>query len=214
MTRRFDDYVRSAAMPAMQRLGIGPVGVFNVAAGPDSPTSYVLIPYDSIEQFVTLGERLAADEEYLRQGAEFINARPTDPPYVRVESSFMKAFEGMPKLEVPEGRPRVFELRIYESHSKKAHLKKVEMFTKGEIDIFRRTGLTPVFFGQTLIGSKLPNLTYLLAFEDNAAREKNWQTFIADPEWKKLSSMPEYADDEIVSNISSVLLRPARGSQI
>lgn len=218
MQKRFDDYVREAALPAMNRLGIGPIGVFHVMIGPDSPGVYVLIPYRSLEDFATAGARLAADAEYQRAGAEFINAPPTDPPYVRVESSLMVAFEGMPRLEVPaltrDKQPRLFELRIYESHSKKAHHKKVEMFNVGEIAIFRRTGLTPVFFGETLVGDRLPNLTYLLVFESLAARDKSWSTFVADPEWKKLSTTPGYTDPEIVTNITNYLLRPAPYSQI
>jgi len=38
------------------------------------------------------------------------------------------------------------------------------------IAIFRRAGLQPVFFGETLIGAKMPNLTYMLVFENMAAR--------------------------------------------
>ena len=108
----------------------------------------------------------------------------------------------------------VFELRTYESHSHKASKKKIELFNRNEIAIFRRTGLTPVFFGETLIGTKLPNLTYVLVFDDLAAREKNWDTFRADAEWKKLSSTPGYTDAEIVTNISNVFLRPTAYSQI
>ena len=124
----------------------------------------------------------------------------------------------MPKLEVPElskeKKPRFFELRTYESHSKKANRKKIEMFNIGEIDIFRRAGLTPVFFGETLVGSKLPNLTYLLVYENMAAKDKAWATFGADPDWKKLRSTPGFTDPEIVSNISNVFLRPAPYSQL
>ena len=130
----------------------------------------------------------------------------------------MVAFESMPKLEVPaataEKKPRLFELRTYESHSKKANKKKIEMFNNGEIAIFRRTGLAPVFFGETLVGAKMPNLTYMLAFDDMAAHDKNWGAFVADPEWKKLSSTPGYTDPEIVSNISNLFLRPTAYSQI
>lgn len=216
--RRFDEYARSAAIPAMNRLGIGPVGVFNVMIGPDSPTSYVLLPYKSLDQFLAAHQRLGSDAEYQKAGAEFITAPPSDPPYVRMESSLMVAFSGMPRLELPartaDKKPRIFELRIYESHSRKAHQKKVEMFNIGEIDIFRRTGLTPVFFGETLIGSKLPNLTYMLTFENMEERDRNWGTFVRDPEWKKLSSTPGYTDPEIVSNISSLFLRPTAYSQI
>jgi len=218
MQKRFDDFYRDAAIPAMNRAGINPVGVFSVMAGPDSPTMYVLTPHKSAEAFSTHNDRVRSDPEYQKAGAEFINASPTDPSYVRVESSLLSAFETMPRLEVPPGtaakKSRLFELRIYESHSKKANKKKIEMFNKGEIAIFRRTGLTPVFFGETMIGNKLPNLTYMLVFENMAEREKNWGTFVADPEWKKLSSTEGYADAEIVSNISNLFLRPTPYSQI
>ncbi len=216
--KQADDYLREAALPALKRLGVGPVGVFNTTIGADMPTVCLLIPHPSFESVATTGARLLADTEYLRTGAAFLNAPSNDPAYVRVESSLMVAFEGFPKIEVPpaaaENRPRIFELRIYESHSRKAHLKKVEMFNNGEIAIFRRTGLRPVFFGRTLIGSKLPNLTYMLTFDDMAAHDKNWATFIADPEWKKLSTAPGYTDGEIVSNISNLFLAPTPYSQI
>jgi hypothetical protein len=218
MQKRFDDFYREAAIPAMNRAGITPIGVFSVAVGPGSPTMYVLIPHRSIETFGTALDRVRADADYQKAGAEFINVPPTDPSYVRVESSLLIAFESIPKLEVPAAtaaqKPRVFELRTYESHSKKANKKKIEMFNQGEIAIFRRTGLTPVFFGETLIGTKMPNLTYLLVFDDMAAREKSWDTFRVDPEWKKLSGTPGYTDPEIVTNISNVLLRPTPYSQI
>ncbi|MGA2176612.1 MAG: NIPSNAP family protein [Verrucomicrobiota bacterium] len=217
-TELFDRFFRDAAVPALNRAGIERVGVFSVMVGPESPTQYVLLAHPSLESLVTTPQRLAADAEYKKAGAEFLDAPAADPAYVRVESSLMISFESMPKLETPTfaggGKGRFFELRTYESHSRKANDKKVEMFNRGEIAIFRRAGLLPVFFGQTLIGARLPNLTYMLAFENQEAHEKNWAAFGADPEWKKLRSTPGYADAEIVSDISNVFLRPAAYSQI
>jgi hypothetical protein len=218
MQKRFDSFYREAAIPAMNRAGINPVGVFSVAAGPDSPTMYVLLPHKSAEAFATSNDRVRADADYQKAGAEFINAPPADPAYVRVESSLLIAFEAIPRLEVPAAtaakKSRLFELRTYESHSKKANKKKVEMFNTGEIAIFRRAGLAPVFFGETLIGSKMPNLIYMLAFENMAERDKNWGVFASDPEWKKLSTTPGFTDGEIVTNISNLFLRPTDYSQI
>jgi hypothetical protein len=88
------------------------------------------------------------------------------------------------------------------------------MFNNGEIAIFRRAGINPVFFGQTLIGGKMPNLTYMVVFDDMAGHDKAWGTFVADPEWRKLSTTPGYADAEIVTSISNVFLRPTGYSQI
>jgi hypothetical protein len=218
MTERFDRFYKEASIPALNRAGVEKVGVFSVAVGPESPTMYVLLTHKSPESITGLADRLTGDEEYHKAGAEFINAPATDPAYVRVESSLMAAFHGMPKLEVPalgEGnKSRLFELRTYESASKKANRKKIEMFEKGEIAIFRRNGVQPVFFGETLIGANLPNLTYMVVFENQAAHDKNWAAFGADPEWKKLSHTPGYEDSEIVSNISNVFLRPTAYSQI
>jgi len=212
--KRFDDFYREAAIPAMNRAGMTPIGVFSIMTGPDSPTLYVLLPHKSAEAFASSNERVRADADYQKAGAEFINAPATDPSYVRVESSLLLAFENMPKIEVPAKKTRMFELRTYESHSKKANKKKIEMFNTGEIAVFRRTGLTPVFFGETLIGPKMPNLTYLLVFENMTEHDKNWGQFGSDPEWKKLSTTPGYTDAEIVSNISNVFLRPTAYSQI
>ena len=117
----------------------------------------------------------------------------------------------MPKLEVPaataDNKPRLFELRTYESHSKKANKKKIEMFNQGESPSFAAPG-GPGLFRRDLVGAKMPNLTYMLVFDDMAAHDKNWGNFISDPEWKKLSTTPGYTDPEIVSNISNVFLRP------
>jgi NIPSNAP len=218
MQRRFADFYRHAEIPALNRLGIAPVGVFTVMFGPESPSMYVLIPHQSAESFATALDRVRGDAEFQKAGAEFINAPATDPSYIRVESSFMVGFESFPRVEVPSEvaahRSRMFELRTYESHSKKANKKKIEMFNTGEIAVFRRAGLRPVFFGETLIGPRMPNLTYMLVFEDMAEHDRCWGRFGSDPEWHKLSTRPGYTDPEIVCNISNLFLRPAPYSQI
>lgn len=214
----FDKFWREAAIPALNRAGVAQVGVFSVAVGPESPTMYVLLAHSSLDSLAATPARIEKDEEFRKAGAEYLDAPPSNPAYTRVESSFMIAFEGMPKLAAPSfsngGKSRVFELRTYESHSVKAHLKKVEMFNKWEMAIFRRTGLPPVFFGQTLIGPRQPNLTYMLGFENAEARDRGWAAFGGDAEWKKVRSTPGYTDPEIVCDISNVLLRPAGYSQI
>jgi hypothetical protein len=217
-TELFDRYYRDAALPALNRAGISRVGVFSVMVGPESPTQYVLLAHPTLDSLVTTPLRLREDAEFRKAGAEYLDAPATDPAFERVESSLMIAFESMPKLEAPAfaggGAGRFFELRTYESHSLKASIKKAEMFGRGEIAIFRRAGLLPVFFGMTMIGARLPNLTYMLAFENQGAHDKNWAAFGADPEWKTLRSTPGYTDAEIVCNISNVFLRPSAYSQI
>jgi len=214
------DFFGEAAVPALNRIGITPVGVFTVLPQEKSsiteptPNLYVVLPHKSIESVVTASARLLADDEYLKAGKAVLDAPRSDPAYTRVESSLMIAFDETPKLEVPVKKDsRLFQLRTYESHSAKAGERKVEMFNRGgEIAIFRRTGLLPVFFGQTLIGDKLPNLTYMVGFEDMEANEAAWAAFRADPGWLKLRADPYYKDT--VSGITNIYLRPAPCSQV
>lgn len=217
-TQGIDQYLREAAIPALNRAGIKPVGVFNTTIGPGNPAVYVLMPHPSIDSVATLHARLLHDPEYVRAGAAFINASATEPSYVRVESLLLASFATVPKLEVPPGatehQPRIFELRTYESHSKKANLTKIEMFNRWEIAIFRRTGLRPVFFGEALIGMGMPSLTYMLTFANMEERMRNWAAFAGDPEWKKLSHTPGYTDPEIVCNITNFILTPTAYSQV
>jgi hypothetical protein len=215
MSKRLDDYLKDAFIPAARRAGCGPIGALNVTIGQGNPSIYVLIPHPTIESFTTLSEKLAEDAEYKKSAADFRALPATDAPYASLEVRLMRAFPHFPKLEAPEAKPRIFELRTYRSHSRSAGQKKIEMFdTAGEIAIFRRVGLTPVFFAQDMTGTGLPSLTYLLTFPDLTTREKNWNTFRVDPEWKKLSTTPGYIDVEIVTDINNQILAPTAYSQV
>ncbi len=211
-----DKFLSEAAIEAWNGLGIQPVGVFYPNEGL-SPI-YVLLPHLSMASFVTLTQTLNEDQKFLEKGADFINAPADKPAYKSVEVQFMAAFAGMPRLERPTGAPtRIFQLRTYESPSEKTGLKKIEMFNTAEIAVFRKVGLHPVFFGQTLAGTKMPNLTYMLGFQDMAESKANWKKFGADPDWQKLRAMPEYMDKVILRSkgaITNLYLKPASYSQI
>lgn len=216
MLKRFDEFYRDAGVPAWNRAGVATVGVFDLAIGPDAPCKFVLLPFQSLDAMGAAYDKFDNDAEM--QKHEFYNVPPTDPAYIRVETTLLQAFSGMPKLEVPAQvaakKGRLFELRTYEAHSRKANKKKVEMFNVGEIDIFRRNGLAPVFFAEEVIGGKMPSLTYMLVFDDMPAHDKAWGGFGGDPDWKKLSTTPGYTNAEILTNITNVFLRPTGYSQI
>jgi NIPSNAP len=209
-----DNYFQTALIPALNRLGVTPVGAFYETPAPPTPVAYLLMPYQSLDQMAKVAAGLVDDAEYQKSAADYLAIPATDPVYDRVESSLLMAFETMPKLEAPEKKSQLFNLRVYESHSEAAGKKKIEMFNKGEIAIFRRVGLTPVLFGETIVGARMPNLTYLLTFDDDAARDEAWNRFRIDPDWIKLKSVPEYEDKRIVSKITNKLLTPTEYSQI
>jgi hypothetical protein len=207
-------FLRDTAVPALNKLGINPAGVFSPVK--DLGPVYVLLRHKSMETVVAASHGLATDADVMARGASVLGAPAEKPAYKRMESSLFLAFPSIPTIESPVKNPgRVFKLRTYESPSVKTGQKKIEMFdVAGEIAIFRRTGLHPVFFGEAILGAKMPNLTYMLGFESEAELDANWKTFIADPEWKRLSGKPEYANKAILSGITNVVLKPAEGSQV
>ncbi len=187
--------------PAKKIQGIGPVGVFNPVIGENSPFLMLLLTYSSLTEAESIDEKLKIDSAI---------------DYVRYERTILRAFAGMPRMQLPpeSKTPHIFELRTYESNSAATLRRKIDMFNTGEMQIFQRLGMNPVFFGEALIGPKLPHLTYMLAYDDLAARDRVWQAFGSDPAWQKLRSTPGLSDADIVSNISNAILRPAAISDI
>jgi NIPSNAP len=210
-----EDYLKNAAIPALNRLGVKNVGVFTELKPAGQTKIYVLSPYNNMADFMHVTDNIDKDKAHQQQGSAYLNAPATEPAYERIESSLLKAFAHMPQLVLPGIQTRIFELRQYKSATETAGKKKIEMFNdKGEIDIFKRLGFKPVFFGETLIGSLRPNLTYMVTFDDMAGHDSHWKAFVDDPEWKKISAVPEYADAKLVSKITSAFIVPATYSQI
>lgn len=214
--RILEDFWSKALLPACGRLGIGPVGVFKGVYGPDSATLMVLLTHKSLESAATATTRLLDDPEVQSTGAEYFAAPIDNPPFVRMSSRLLVAFTGLPQLIVPDAargnKPRILELRTYESHNEQVSKKKIEMINSGEVEYFRRSGAPPVFFGESLFGDGMPSLSYMLVFPDIAARDAGWKAFGSDPDWMKMSAEPRYKD--LVSNISDLILRPTSYSQI
>ncbi len=213
---RVRDFYRDVAIAALNRTGISPVGVFDVKYGENKPYLYVLLQHESLESFAAYPQKLLQDKQYLKGGKAFLEAPFSDPSYVRKESTLLRSFEYMPKIEAPKklvGKDHVIEMRTYESHSYIYAQKKIQMFNEGgEIEIFKKTGLSPVFFGETIAGPSMPNLTYMVAFKDMEEHDKNWKTFVESEGWNKLKKDPQYKDT--VSNITDIILKPASFSQI
>ena len=213
-----ESYFSGALIPALARHGLGPVGALRLDIGQETPAYYLIIQGADIQVLAQLDLRLAGDEEFLRAAQPFWNATAAAPAFQRIESSLLAAFTGWPALTPPASSAakskRMFQLRTYESPSNADHVRKVEMFHSGEFDIFKAAGFHPVFFGDTLIGSRMPSLTYMLSFANMAELEAKWNAFRADPDWKKLSADPRFASDQIVTNISNLMLSPLDCSEV
>jgi hypothetical protein len=214
---RLDAYLKDAFLPAVHKAGIARAGVFKPI---DNDTSadrrvYVFLPGRSVEQLLRLPQQLLTNSTYVAAGKDYIDAAWDKPVYTRMETIILDAFPGMPKWEAPvlnsPKSERIYELRNYESASEKLHQNKVDMFNKGdEVGLFKRLGFNAVFYGDVLIGSRMPNLMYMTTFENRAVRDEHWKAFGSDPVWKALVSKPQYAHN--TSRTEVILLHPAEYS--
>jgi NIPSNAP len=106
----------------------------------------------------------------------------------------------------------IYELRIY--HAVPGRLPAlISRFQYRTLRIWEKHGIRQAGFWTTLIGKSHLQLTYMLAWESMAEREKRWSAFLEDPEWIALAAETE-KDGQLVQNISSELLAPTSFSSV
>lgn len=212
---RMLDLLKNHWTPAAARVSASPMGFFQPMIGEQNPSVLMVSAFRSPDEAAGAFDRLMGDAQF---AAAYAAANKPEPAFTRMEATLLRAFAGMPSVTplpaTAHNGSHIFELRTYESNTMLSLQTKLEMFNGGEIGIFQRLGMMPVFFGEAIFGSNLPSLTYMLAFEDLASRERLWKNFIADAEFTKLRSKAGYSDADIVSSISNSLLSPTSFSSI
>ncbi len=217
--KAYADFAGKALVPALGRAGVATVGLFepildDTGKKPEEPMLFLVLRHASMRGVASLQRRLSEDATLSAAGQGILDAPIKEPAFKSLDTTLLVAFRGMPELVAPTEKSdqRVYEIRIYQSHTLAKGQKKIDMFNDGEIGIFQRTGPKPVFYGETVAGKLMPNLTYMISSESMDAHKAAWGRFGADPEWKKMSGDPQYADT--VSNIIKYYLRALPGSQI
>lgn len=213
---RLEQYLQQAYVPAIHRAGIKYVGVFKPVTQQDSDRRiYVFTPFPSLNKLAGIDQTLQADTKYLADGKDYIDADYKSATYNRIESIILQAFPGMPSTVVPNltapKAERVYELRSYESPTEKYNVNKVRMFNVGdEIGLFKRLNFNAVFYSEVISGSHMPNLMYMTTFNSKADRDKHWDAFGNDAQWKTLTAMDEYKNN--VSHADIIFLHPTEYS--
>lgn len=196
--KKLDAYLENALIPALKRQGLGPIGVFDQAEpAAEGPIEVMLlVPGPSVEAVTGAAAYLVLDNEYLEAGKDYLSTPHDQPPLKRIRSELLFSFDCWPQVAVPKqkaaGKARLFELRTYESSTEKIAQLKVEMFNSGEVPIFLDCGIAPVFMGHALIGDRMPNLTYMTVYDDDAALDTAWGNFFKHPDWQVLKEVKKY----------------------
>jgi len=106
----------------------------------------------------------------------------------------------------------IYEMRVYRCLPGRlpALLKRFEVTT---LKLWEKHAIRPTGFFTTLIGESNQELTYFLAWESLAEREKKWNAFGADPEWLSARAKTE-ENGAIVANVKNFILAPTAFSAV
>jgi hypothetical protein len=212
---RLTKFLEAEHLPMTKRVGMVTAGYFAMTLGEFAPRVFSLAVYNSLGHMQETLEARAADKAWVKASTEF----GSDPnaPFDRVNSRLLRAFDGMKKIDAPAASdkgPRLFDLRRYENETFADMREKMNMFNTEEIAIFRKTGINPLLFGETIVGDHMPNITYMAWYDDMAARDKAWAAFLSDPDWVRIRSKAGWGNDDIVATVSNIHLRPLNFSPI
>lgn len=202
---RVHDYLKNGVLPVLKRAGAGPSLVLEALVAPHMPQVAIITGFSSWEDLYKARASASADPEWVKQNSAWEAGDES-----AVESASVVLLEAAPYSPPlvadaePRKTPRVFELRVYHSPTGRQLRALHGRFSGAEIGIFHRSGIHPVLYSSTVVGPAMPNLTYVIPFDNLDAREKAWARFAADPEWIKVrkESIDKYGQISSVMQIS------------
>jgi hypothetical protein len=106
----------------------------------------------------------------------------------------------------------IYELRIYRCIPGRMPAL-LERFETTVLNIWKKYGIRQAGFWTTLVGESNQDLTYMLAWESLADREKRWNAFLADPEWIATRAATE-KDGAFITTLSNAFLQPTSFSAV
>ncbi len=212
---RIHEHFSKAAVPALGKVHTGPSIFLDSLVAPHMPQVAVIMGFQSIQELWNVHSKLVADAEFMKAVESWENH--PEQPYEYYSSALLEATDYSPELKndtQPRTTSRIFELRTYHSPTWRQLRALHERFAGPEIKIFHRSGVHPILYSSTLIGPNMPNLTYVIPFDNLAAREKGWDAFGADPEWVKVRKESIDKHGQISSVIQIALFRATPYSPI
>ena len=201
---RLHKYLQQGVLPAIKKMNSGPVIVMEAMVAQHMPQVAVATGFESYQQWRDVRSKAMAGRESIEKVKQWESG--PEQPFEHMSETLLEAAPYSPAVASVQQRekPRIFELRVYHSPSWSQLRALHERFAGPETKIFARVGVHPIFYSSTVAGANMPNLTYLIPFDNLAAREIAWDAFSADPDWVKVrkESIDKYGQISSVIQIS------------
>jgi hypothetical protein len=214
-----DQYLQQVYLPMLHKAGVQKTGVFKPLANDTAALKRIVlfVPVKNIKTLEAVETSLEGQDPFAATGNAWYDAPFDKAGFMRIETMLLMAFEKMPQWRAPAlkngAEEKIYELRSYESATEQLYRRKVHMFNKGgEVDLFDKLKFNAVFYAQVLAGARMPNLMYMTSFESMQEREAHWNSFRNDPDWKTMSSLPQYKNT--VSRSEVILMKATSYSEL
>ena len=207
-----DDFFKDVLIPAYNRCEVS-VGAFSLYnQEPEQPEQrYLLFVYPNLKTYDKVRQTVWNDAVFQDAARPFFETTAPNPVYSSFETFLCEAFDRVPEIIIPDKSRTLFEFRCYHSPNEDANKRKIKMFNTEEIDLFDKTGINSVCYGEIISGTRMPALIYLTWHKDAETRESAWSAFGSHPDWALMKSKPEYKNT--ATNNKVQLLSPMPYSQ-
>lgn len=172
---RMHDYFNKLALPALQQVEYtGPILYLESLVAPHMPQMVAVYGFQSLEHYWSVYSRIHQNPELVKNFEQWDSG---DPPFDQASSTLLQATDYSPEIVAPAEppkAPRLFELRVYHSPTVRQLKALHERFAGPEIQILHRVGVHPILYTSTLIGTNMPNLTYLIPTNESTSFQRGF----------------------------------------
>jgi len=170
-------YIDDTLLPCMRQSHNIPSMWLEAIVAPHIPQTLLLTVYSGFDEMLEVRARVASDSRVRRAWAGIESAQVLDD--VRSQVLMVNA-ESVRLPESAMAKPGLFEVQTWHAPAWRGRAAP-EVGT-----VLSRIGVDPIVAGATVAGDHLPRFTYVVPFDDMAARRQAWARLDEDAQWMEM----------------------------
>jgi hypothetical protein len=171
-------YIADTLLPCMRQSHNIPGMWLEAIVAPHIPQTLLLTVYSGFDEMLEVRARVASDSRVRRAWAGIESAQVLDD--VRSNVLVVNAESVRFPAESVFAKPGLFEVRTWHAPSWRGG-------SAPEVSsVLSRIGVDPIMAGATVAGEHLPRFTYVVPFDDLAARQQAWARLDEDAQWMEM----------------------------
>ncbi|HLW54411.1 MAG TPA: NIPSNAP family protein [Candidatus Angelobacter sp.] len=171
-------YMADTLLPCMDQLGNVPRMCLEAIVAPHTPQTLLLTVYSSFDEMLKMRARIASDPRVRRAWAGIESAQVLDD--VRSQVLIVNKESVRFSAEPAFAKSGLFEVRTWHAPAWRGG-------PAPEVSsVLSRIGVDPIVAGATVAGEHLPRFTYVVPFENLAARQQAWDRLDGDAQWMEM----------------------------